>query len=89
MADRISQIVASVLDLSAEQVADDTSPDTVPAWDSLAHMNLVMSLESEFGISLLPEDAMEMLSVRLIRLILAEKIPQEALNSPDSGDYSC
>ena len=89
MADRISQIVASVLDLSAEQVADDTSPDTVPAWDSMAHMNLVMSLESEFGISLLPEDAMEMLSVRLIRLILAEKIPQETLNSPDSGDSSC
>lgn len=56
-----------------EAVSEDSSPDTIPSWDSVSHLNLILSLEAEFGVSFSPEDVMEMLSVRLIRVILAER----------------
>ena len=71
--DCIKQIISKVFDVPEDQINDDSSPDSIPKWDSLGHINLVHSLEAEFGISLLPEEAMEMLSVKLIRLILEER----------------
>jgi len=73
MSDRIKQIISHIFNMPLEQINDDTSPDNFSAWDSLAHINLILAIESEFGISLLPEEAMEMLSVRLIRIILEER----------------
>ena len=73
MEERIKKIVSKVFDVSENEIDDNTSPDTLSKWDSLGHLNLVLSLEAEFGISLLPEEAMEMLSVKLIRLILEER----------------
>ena len=70
--DRIYRVVSEVFGVSIEEVNDDSSPDTIPSWESVSHINLILSLEAEFGLSLSPEDAMEMLSVRLIRLILVD-----------------
>lgn len=40
------------------------------SWDSLAYVNLVMSMESEFGIKLKKEDIQELFSVARIKAIL-------------------
>jgi acyl carrier protein len=48
-------------------------PDDVEGWDSMGHINLLMAIESQFKISLTPEDAMEMLSLGLTRIILRER----------------
>jgi len=71
--DKLYHIVSQVFGVPIEEVNDDSSPDTIASWDSLSHINLVLSLEEEFGVSLSPEDVMEMLSVGLIRTILAER----------------
>ena len=73
MEDRIFRVVSDVLGVPIEKVNGDSSPDTIQAWDSLSHINLILALEAEFAISLSPEDVLEMLSVSLIRTILAEK----------------
>jgi acyl carrier protein len=62
--------MAAVLGVPAEALSDDTSPETVPDWDSMGHLNLVMALESEFGISLSAEEALEMRNVAAIRRLL-------------------
>jgi len=62
--------LAGVLGVAASELTDASSPETIAAWDSLNHLNLVMALESEFGISLSPEDALEMRNVGLMRVIL-------------------
>ena len=72
--ERVSRVVSDVLGVPRDDINDDSSPDTIRNWDSLSHINLVLSLEAEFSVSLSPEDAMEMLSVRLIRIILAERL---------------
>ena len=70
--DRIYRVVSEVFGVPIEEVNGESSPDTIPNWDSLSHISLILSLEAEFGVSLSPEDVMEMLSVRLIQTILAE-----------------
>ena len=71
--DKIHRIVSEVFGVSIEQINDDSSPDSISSWDSVSHIHLVLSLEAEFGVSLSPEDAMEMLSIGLIRMILADR----------------
>jgi acyl carrier protein len=68
--DRLHETMAAVLGVAAEALSDDTSPETVPDWDSMGHLNLVMALESEFGISLSAEEALEMRNVAAIRRVL-------------------
>jgi acyl carrier protein len=66
--------VASLLNLAPEAVTDDTSTDTVPAWDSVTHLNLVIGLEEALGVAFSPEETVDMTSVKMIRLILEEKL---------------
>jgi acyl carrier protein len=70
---RLRRLVADVFDLDAAAVTAATSVDTVPGWDSLKHLNLVIALESEFGVSFAPEEIPELLSVEIIALTLREK----------------
>ena len=68
--DRLYQTIAQVMDIAPDSLSEESSPDTVPSWDSLNHLNLVMALECEFGISLSADDALNMRSVALIRTLL-------------------
>ena len=69
---KLKEVISNVLGVSIEDINDDSSPDNIDKWDSLSHINLVMALESEFEVDLSPEDAMDMLSVKLIRMILED-----------------
>ena len=71
--DRVYRLISEVFGVPVDLIDDESSPDTIESWDSEGHINLILSLEAEFGISLSPEDAMEMLSVRLVCLILEER----------------
>lgn len=48
--DRIQQVFREVLDDDQLMLTDDTTANEVEGWDSLAHINLMFALESEFGI---------------------------------------
>lgn len=73
MEDRIKNVMAAVLDISSEEINDDSSPDTIESWDSLKHMNLVVALEEEFGIQFTDEEIVEIVSYTLIKVILSQK----------------
>jgi acyl carrier protein len=66
--------IAAVLSLPEEELHDDASPDSIPSWDSVAHLNIVVAVEEAFGTSFSPEETMEMTSVRLMKLLLEEKL---------------
>ena len=53
--DRIIELVRELLDTDAELSAG-TRPSDVEEWDSLANVNIVFALESEFGIVLSDEE---------------------------------
>ena len=71
---KLSQTISAVLGVSQDLIKEDTSPDTLSEWDSVAHLNLVVALEDTFGVSFSPDETMELTSVRLINLFLDEKL---------------
>lgn len=54
-------------------IEDAMSFDDIPGWDSVGHMNLVMELESHFGISLDMDEIIGLDSVGAVRAIIARK----------------
>jgi acyl carrier protein len=56
-----------------EQVQPESSPDTIPNWDSLQHLNLVLAVEQEFNVQFSPEEIEQLLSVELVAALLEEK----------------
>lgn len=66
----IIDVIANVTGLDPALLSEDSSVETVPEWDSLAHLNVVLSLEGRFGVTIAPEQAVELLSVRDIKAFL-------------------
>jgi acyl carrier protein len=69
---KLKEVISNVLGVPIDAINDNSSPDSIDKWDSLSHLNLVMAIEVEFDVELTPEDSMDMLSVKLIRMILSD-----------------
>ena len=70
--DRLIATFASSLNIEASQVVDGLEYNTIPQWDSVAHMVLVAALEKEFDVMLDMDDIIEMSSVKIAKDILAK-----------------
>ena len=70
--DTLKQVMATLLNVYAAASGPDASMDTITAWDSLRHMNLVLALEEEFKVSIPDEDAGNITSYKLIKLVLED-----------------
>lgn len=63
---RVREVVADIFNVSIDDVAGESSPDSIASWDSLLHLNLVTALEQTFDVVFLPEDIESMLTVDAI-----------------------
>ena len=70
---KVKKAVSDVFGVPLEEVTEDTTSDMVPTWDSFNTINLLMVLESDFHVNLTPDDARDMLSVKLIIELLRER----------------
>lgn len=69
---KLKQAMSDALGVEVDSINEDTSVDTINGWDSLKHLNLVLSLESEFDITFTEEETIQILSYPLIKIVLAE-----------------
>ena len=74
--ERIKNVMANVFQLQPSEIHEDVSPDNLSQWDSIKHMNLVVSLEEEFGVEFPSESIVQMSNFRLISLIVKETTAQ-------------
>jgi acyl carrier protein len=65
--------VAEIFGLPVEEVTLSSSHETIEEWDSLNLLNILMSVEGEFGVSVSPEEAAEFVSVERILGVLRSK----------------
>ena len=72
MEDKVKEILMNLFDL--EFVDETCSQETCEKWDSMGQLNLVVELETEFDITLEPEEIGEMKSYGDIIRILQAKI---------------
>jgi acyl carrier protein len=56
------------------EITGDTVADDIPTWDSLNHINLILSLEEEFGIQFASHEVMSMASVGDLYTLLETKL---------------
>ena len=70
---RTRRLVAEVFGLPLETVTRATSHETVDQWDSIAVLNVLMAVESEFDVAISPEEAASFMSVEKILAVLATK----------------
>lgn len=68
MKDRVLAILGRVLEMSVDESA---SQESIGKWDSMSQLNIAFEIESEFGISLEPEEIAQMKSVGEIIEVLA------------------
>ncbi len=69
----VKTLIATTFEIPVEQVADNSSGETIEQWDSVGHINLVMALEQKFGVSFTMDEIMHLRSVDAICKALAEK----------------
>ena len=69
----LKELIASILHLPVSSIVDPLAMPEVDAWDSLQHMNLIASLEQEFGIEFTFEEIVSMQSVAVIKQVLRGK----------------
>ena len=64
--DQAKEIAAEVFEVSAAEIKDDDTIETLNNWDSLNHMRMLMLLEDRFNTTIDTEVAMEMFSILAI-----------------------
>jgi acyl carrier protein len=71
---KVQMAFQSAFDVDPATITVDTTPDYIPAWDSMGHVTLASSLEKEFGLTFDVDDLMEMENVKEICRIVESKL---------------
>jgi acyl carrier protein len=70
---RLQQIFREALDDNKLTLSDALSPETLPGWDSLVHVKLIMGCEEEFGVKFTIDETVESTSLTKLKAVLAAK----------------
>ncbi len=68
----LESLFADALGLDHAAVHDGLAYQSVPEWDSVAHMALIARLEDAYGVLLETDDIIDLSSVGKARMILAK-----------------
>ena len=68
--ERVRYIVAEITEVEVERITLQSAPANLEEWDSLAQVNIVISLEQEFGRQFSPDQIERMVSVEKIVEVL-------------------
>lgn len=66
----LTTVFAETLGIAEDTVTDELSFNTIPEWDSVAHMNLIAAIEAAYDIMMETDDVIDLSSVARARQIL-------------------
>ena len=70
MSEKLYGIIARVMDVSITEINDNSSPETIPSWDSFNSYILLDELETEFKTEFTIDEATETKNVSDIKIHL-------------------
>ena len=76
--DRVKRVVLSTLQISEDRYSEDLTAGSIPEWDSVAQVGLIMAVEAEFGLSFDVADAVDVESVGDLLLLLERYVGDSA-----------
>jgi acyl carrier protein len=69
----LRDIIADTLEISPDSVTPELSGETVESWDSFRHLQLMLSLEGEYGVQFDPQQIPELTTVARVQAALEKK----------------
>lgn len=70
--------MSQILKIPVEDISDDISTENCQKWDSLNHINLMLAIEQEYGVSFSDDE--------LVSLVSLDKLSEAVTNYTDSHD---
>ena len=71
--ERLEQVFRDVFNNDALALKDEMTSRDVPGWDSVAHINLMFTIESRFGIQFVGNELAEFKNIGELKTYLARK----------------
>ncbi len=72
--EQVRQLVSDIFSVPLEQVHANSSPETIEAWDSMQHLNLVLAVEDKFNLQFTPEEMEQLRTVDEIVTIVESRM---------------
>ena len=70
---KIKKVMSTIFNIDLNKISDNSSPNDIDKWDSMAHMNLIVELEKEFDLLFDANEITEMINFKSIMLIVTSK----------------
>lgn len=70
---QVARVLADVLGVSPARILPESSPDTIEAWDSVQHLNVIIALEQEFDVRFTPEEIEDAVTAQGIAALVDRK----------------
>lgn len=67
MSAKLDELIAGVLKIAPGKVQDDLAYGSLATWDSLAHVSLMLQIESEYDVEIDEDTMIELTTVGAIR----------------------
>jgi len=72
--DQIRTMASDFFGVPAERITAGSSPQTLEAWDSIQHLNLVLALEEKFSVQLSPEEIEQITNIGETAKLIESKL---------------
>jgi acyl carrier protein len=69
----LRDIFADTLEISQEEVTPELSAESAETWDSFRHLQLILSIEDEYGVQFDPQRIPELTTVAKVQEALEQK----------------
>lgn len=71
---KLKKVMSIVFEIPIESITEESSSDNIDNWDSLRHLNLILALEEEFGVTIPDEEVGNLVNFKLIKLIINDLV---------------
>lgn len=70
---KVKKVMSTIFKVDLNEISDNSNPNNLDNWDSMAHMNLIVGLEEEFDLLFDANDITEMINFKAICSIINSK----------------
>ncbi len=74
--EQVKGIIAKVLEAPIEEINEDTAIGDIPSWDSLHHLQIIATIEKNFGFRFTPDVMMDLEDVGDIVKATEERVKE-------------
>lgn len=72
--EKLKNVILKTLNLEDFNFTEEMTADQVPGWDSLSHLNVITSIEKEFGIRFKTLELLKLKNIGELQQIINQKL---------------